>query len=93
MTREAKRDYVRSQVGQPAGPHHCHWPGCNKRVPAAVWGCKRHWFLLPRVLRNRIWDTFRPGQEVSKTPSAEYVAAAKEVRAWITEHYPNGEVP
>jgi len=31
-----KADYVRSQ-GQTRN-HHCHWPGCDKQVPPAMWG-------------------------------------------------------
>jgi len=34
--------------------HTCHWPGCNKEVPPAMWGCKTHWFSLPKRLRDRI---------------------------------------
>lgn len=63
--------------------HHCHWPGCTKPVPPKMWGCSQHWFKLPLRLRSLIWDTYRPGQEITKTPSAAYVAAAKEVQAWI----------
>jgi len=48
-----------------------------------MWGCKTHWFALPKGLRDRIWATYRPGQEVTKTPSAEYIQAAKDVREWI----------
>ena len=49
-------------------------------------GCRKHWFTLPSLHRSSIWATYRPGQEVSKTPSVEYVAAAKAVQAWIAEH-------
>ena len=69
-------------------PHTCHWPGCEEPVPPAMWGCKAHWFSLPQRLRNRIWKTYRPGQEVTKTPSAEYIAAAKEVQQWIRNQTP-----
>lgn len=48
-----------------------------------MWGCKPHWFRLPKHLRDRIWATYRPGQEITKTPSAAYVAAAKDVQDWI----------
>jgi hypothetical protein len=64
--------------------HTCHWPGCGKEVPPAMWGCKAHWFSLPRDLRARIWATYRRGQEVTKTPSPEYLAAARDVQTWIT---------
>lgn len=79
-----KADYVRAKIAEGrAGNHHCHWPGCPKNVPPAQWGCKKHWFMLPLRLRNRIWRAFRPGQEESKTPSSEYIEIALEVRAWI----------
>jgi hypothetical protein len=37
--------------------HTCHWPDCRKEVPPAMWGCKQHWFALPKPLRDRIWAT------------------------------------
>lgn len=73
--------YVKRQ-GQ-TRDHHCHWPGCDKQVPPAMWGCKPHWFKLPAGLRNRIWATYRPGQEVNGTPSAAYLKVATEVQQWI----------
>lgn len=63
--------------------HHCHWPGCTEQVPPARWGCRAHWYTLPRALRDRIWRTYRPGQESDLTPSADYVAVAREVQDWI----------
>lgn len=83
-----KVSYVRKRLRGASRGHHCHWPGCNRRVPPAAWGCREHWFRLPAPLRAKIWATFRPGQEVSKTPSAAYVEAACEVEAWIAEHHP-----
>lgn len=78
--------------------HTCHWPNCNVPVPPAMWGCKRHWFTLPKPLRDRIWATYKPGQEISKTPSSEYLDAAAAVQSWIREYLgrfnrkPGGEV-
>ena len=65
--------------------HHCHWPSCEKTVPPKLWGCREHWFRLPAYLRKRIWQTYEPGQEKSKTPSPEYIAAAKAVQRWIAD--------
>lgn len=48
-----------------------------------MWGCKPHWFALPAGLRRKVWATYRPGQEDTKTPSREYVEVAREVQAWI----------
>lgn len=70
---------------RPNSEHTCHWPGCNVEVEPKLWGCKKHWFSLPHHLRSRIWTTYKPGQEISKTPSAEYLAAAKAVQDWIRE--------
>lgn len=63
--------------------HTCHWPGCDKRVPPKLWGCRLHWYALPKDLRDRIWQTYRPGQEIDKRPSTEYIAVAKDVQNWI----------
>jgi hypothetical protein len=76
--------YVKSQ-GQ-TRKHHCHWPGCEKQVPPAMWGCSTHWFKLPAGLRSKVWATYRPGQEVNCTPSAAYLAVADAVQQWIKEN-------
>lgn len=65
--------------------HTCHWPECGRAVPPKMWGCKEHWFRLPKYLRDKIWATYKPGQEITKTPSPKYIAAAKEVQAWIAD--------
>jgi hypothetical protein len=77
----SKADYVRAQPQTRA--HECHWPGCGKQVPPAMWGCKTHWFRLPAALRARIWKTYQPGQEQTMDVSAEYLEAADAVQAWI----------
>lgn len=82
--RAAKVRHVRGQ-GQ-TREHHCHWPGCDKQVPPAMWGCKAHWFRLPKALRDRVWNAYRPGQEATMTPSAEYLQVADDVQRWIREH-------
>ena len=81
---KSKADYVKSQKQTRA--HTCHWPGCNKQVPPAMWGCKQHWFKLPLRLRSKIWATYKPGQEITMTPSAAYLDAADEVQKWIREN-------
>lgn len=58
--------------------HTCHAIGCNARVPPQMFMCKRHWFMVPQCLRNRIWSTYRPGQCDDWQVSAEYCDAAKE---------------
>ena len=81
----AKADYVRQQPQ--TRQHHCHWPGCTRQVSPARWGCRVHWFALPQRLRNKIWATYKPGQEVAMTPSAAYLIAASEVDEWIRSQH------
>lgn len=71
---------------RPASEHTCHWPGCKKEVPPKMWGCKNHWYRLPSYLRARILHTYRPGQEITKTPSKEYLSAAHDAKEWILEN-------
>lgn len=82
---------------RPAAPssrpakHFCHWPGCSAGVPARLWGCTRHWNRLPAPIRKAISRAYRPGQEITKTPSAEYVEAARAAQTWIlTGRLPSG---
>jgi hypothetical protein len=94
MTSNSKTTKTKDKVAYVLGQgqtrsHHCHWPGCDKQVPPAKWGCATHWFRLPASLRNKVWVAYRPGQEVNGTPSAAYLEVAKEVQAWIKEN-PNG---
>ena len=79
-----KVEYVQQATNQD-GKHHCHWLGCTKRVPPAMWGCKPHWFTLPKRLRDRIWQAYQPGQEISKTPSRDYIEAARAAQEWLLD--------
>lgn len=63
--------------------HTCHWPGCERQVKPAVWGCREHWYRLPQHLRARIWRAYRPGQEEDLRPDLSYIAVAREVQDWI----------
>jgi hypothetical protein len=80
--------YVKKQ-GQ-TREHHCHggMPGCKGQCPPAMWGCRSCWFKLPKSLRDKIWATYRPGQEVNLTPSREYLEIARQVQDWIETNYP-----
>lgn len=66
--------------------HTCHWPDCELEVPPKMWGCKQHWFKLPKRLRDKIWATYKPGQEITKTPSKAYMHVARQVQDWIKQN-------
>lgn len=91
MTQTTEHDPFGDLVQAPPGrageevSHTCHWPGCEREVPPKLWGCKQHWFRLPKRLRDRIWATYRPGQEITKDPSPEYWEAAMDVQRWIRD--------
>lgn len=45
--------------------------------------CRRHWFSLPRDLRNKIWRTYRVGQCDDWNITHEYAEAARECVTYI----------
>lgn len=77
----SKADYVRRQPQ--IRKHTCHWPGCTKQVPPAMWGCKKHWFALPFCLRQEIWAAYRIERILDMSQSKEYLEVAERVQNWI----------
>lgn len=65
--------------------HTCHATGCNVKVPPEMFMCKRHWFQLPKSLRDRVWATYRPGQCDDWQISHEYAEAAKAAVIFVAE--------
>lgn len=82
---QPKRDHVRAS--RQSRRHTCHWPGCTTQCPPVMWGCKKHWFKLPKFLRDKIWDAYVPGQEERLDPSSEYLDVAHEVQEWIKANH------
>lgn len=56
--------------------HTCHAFRCDTNVPPRMHMCKRHWLMVPKRLRDGLWDAYRPGQERRMDPTAEYLLAA-----------------
>jgi hypothetical protein len=63
--------------------HYCHAPGCSVVVPPKLFMCKRHWYKLPKRLRDAIWANYVPGQERRKDPTDSYLEVARECQAYI----------
>lgn len=57
--------------------HKCHAEQCNIEVPPKLLMCAKHWWMVPRAYRTLIHIYFRPGQEVDKQPTAQYLAVMK----------------
>jgi hypothetical protein len=68
--------------------HTCHHPTCDVAVPPKMLACRTHWFSLPKPLRDGIWAAYRPGQEISKTPSVAYLEAFQDCVAFWMEPQP-----
>lgn len=71
-----RRSSARQLVAAPP-EHHCHARGCKVAVPPRMLMCRPHWRRVPKPLQNAVWAHFRPGQEIRKDPTREYLAAAE----------------
>lgn len=40
----------------------CPIPGCGEQIDPTRLMCRRHWYLVPKELRDRVWATWRSGQ-------------------------------
>jgi hypothetical protein len=56
-----------------------------QRVPPEMLMCKVHWFKVPAVIRERVWQTYRTGQCDDKNPSVEWMAAADAAIGFIAK--------
>jgi len=65
--------------------HHCHATNCKINDPPEMFMCRRHWFSLPKQLRDKIWKTYRKGQCDDMNPSNAYCLAAKECLKFIAD--------
>lgn len=58
--------------------HLCHAVDCSERIPPKLLMCGRHWYMVPQGLRREVWRAYRPGQEVDKAPSQEWIDVARQ---------------
>lgn len=58
--------------------HLCTWPGCRRPIPLSEWGCKSHWFTLPKEIRDEIWQGYSRGKL-----SPEWIEANEKALTWI----------
>ena len=65
--------------------HHCHAAGCETPVAPSLFMCKRHWYMLPMLMRSAIWKHYRPGQENDKSITKEYSEAAQRAIKYLAE--------
>lgn len=53
--------------------HLCHAFECKTAVPPRMLMCLRHWKMVPKNIQSAVWAEYRPGQELDKMPSEDYV--------------------
>ncbi len=63
--------------------HTCHAIDCSRKVPPKMLMCRRHWFMVDKPLRDKVWETYIVGQEVTKDPTSEYLKAAQAAIACV----------
>lgn len=54
-------------------PHFCHAKRCTVEVPPRLLMCLKHWRMVPRDIQRLVWRHYRPGQEIDKRPTREYL--------------------
>jgi hypothetical protein len=59
---------------QPASS--CPVIGCGEQIDPSRLMCRRHWYLVPRQLRDRVWATWLSGAGVLSTEHQEAVLMA-----------------
>jgi hypothetical protein len=52
--------------------HRCPGPGCDAQVPYEMLACRRHWYQVPRAIRNAIYHAWADG---AGSGSDEHLAA------------------
>lgn len=45
--------------------------------------CRKHWFMVPKKLRDSIWSNYRPGQEIDKQPTQRYLEVTNEAIEFV----------
>lgn len=71
------------ETPDPDPPHLCHAKRCKTAVPEAMLMCRRHWAMVPKWLQRKVWAVYVPGQEITKTPTGEYLEVAQEAIDYV----------
>ncbi len=45
-----------------SGADRCPIPRCDDQIDPSRLMCRRHWYMVPKALRDRVWATWRSGQ-------------------------------
>lgn len=65
--------------------HTCHAIDCAVSVAPELLMCPMHWRMVPSAVQARIWRYYRPGQCDDKSPSEEWLSAARDAINAVAE--------
>lgn len=65
--------------------HQCHAYKCGRPVPREMFMCRRHWKMLPGLVKCAVLTNYRPGQCDDLKPSRAYLEAAKRAIAYVRQ--------
>ena len=65
--------------------HICHAVGCSVPCQPEFLMCRKHWGLVPQVLKARVYRHYRRGQCDDKNPSRYWLEAAAEVIKYVAQ--------
>lgn len=59
--------------------HACPVPGCGVRIPGEHLMCAKHWYCVPKGLRDRVWREYltRQGSGTHREAMAEAIRAVE----------------
>jgi hypothetical protein len=63
-------------TGLPLPEGRCPVPGCGEEIDQTRLMCRRHWYLVPRPLRDETWRTWRSGRAAASPEHRQAVLAA-----------------
>lgn len=69
--------------------HYCHanrLSGCMVEIEPELFMCRRHWYMLPKWMRDAIWCAYQPGRERRRVrPNKEYLQITDRAERYIAE--------
>lgn len=69
----------------------CHATACKQPIATDRFMCVKHWYMLPRYMRLKLWDAFKPGEVDDLDPNRKYCEVARECIVNIARQ--EGKVP
>ena len=64
------------QTALSAGVRRCPIPRCGERIDPSRLMCRKHWYMVPKLMRDHVWATWRSGQAADSSEHQEAVHAA-----------------